>query len=181
MKRSKFYFILSAILVAALMGFAFFLQEANARGEGRGFSGGSFRGDEGYVEGPRGGGVAEDPRGSRAAEGPRGGAAARGPDGGAVARGPEGGVAARGPGGETYAETPRARATSDWDHFHGPGWDKSVTESAAGAAVGFTDTLPAGATAVVVAGQTYYVASGVYYQDCFMGSDVNYCVVPAPQ
>jgi len=179
MTRSKSYFILSAILVAALMGFAFFLQEVNARGAGGGFSGGSFRGGGGSVEGPRGGGVAEGPRGSGAAEGPRGGVAARGPEGGAVARGPEGGIAARPPDRTVNAE--RRRATDDWDHFYGPGWDKSAAESAAGTAVGFTDTLPAGATAVVVAGQTYYVASGVYYQDCFMGSDVNYCVVPAPQ
>ena len=53
--------------------------------------------------------------------------------------------------------------------------------AAAGGSVGFTDTLPADVTAVVVGGQNYYVSKGVYYQECFMGSDVNYCVVPAPQ
>jgi hypothetical protein len=47
--------------------------------------------------------------------------------------------------------------------------------------VSMTESLPANATAVVVAGQNYYVADGVYYQECFMGSDVYYCVVPAPQ
>lgn len=170
MKRSEFYFILSAILVAALMGFAFFLQEANARGEGRGFSGGSLRGSEGYVESPREG---------RAAEGPRGSAADRGADRGAVARTPERGVAARPPVGTVRGEERRVK--DDWDHFYGSGWDKAVVQAPADAPVTITDTLPGNATAVVVAGQTYYVASGVYYQECFMGSDVNYCVVPAPQ
>lgn len=177
MRRSKGCFILYVILVAALMGFPFFMQQADARGGGGGFhggggfSGGSFRGGGGYAEGPRGGGVAE---------GPRGGVAARGPEGGAVARGPEGGVAARGPDGDVYAEG--HRAASDWDHFHGPGWDNAVAGAAANAAaVGFTDTLPVGATAVVVGDQNYYVANGVYYQECYMGSEVNYCTVPDPR
>jgi hypothetical protein len=45
----------------------------------------------------------------------------------------------------------------------------------------FTDTLPDDATTVVVDGETYYVSKGVYYQECMMGSDVIYCVVPAPR
>ena len=44
----------------------------------------------------------------------------------------------------------------------------------------FTDTLPDNVTTVVVDGQTYYVSNGVYYQECMMGSDVIYCVVPNP-
>ena len=188
MRRSKPYFILSAVLVAALIGFPFHLQAAG-RGGGGGFSGGSFRGGGGYAEGPRGGGVAEGPRGGVAArapdgavraEGPRGGEVARGPEGGAVARGPEGGVAVKGPDGKVYAEGSGARAASDWDHFYGPALDNAVAASGASGAVSFTDTLPDNTTTVVVDGQTYYVSNGVYYQECMMGSDVVYCAVPNP-
>ncbi len=173
MRRSKSCFVLSAVLVAALTAFAFFLQEAHAaRTAGGGFSGGTVRGDAGPVQ---------TPRGTGAVEGPRGGAAARGPDGAAVARGPDGGVAVKTPDGAVYTESAGARAESDWDHFYGPGWNGAVDAAPAGGAVGFTDTLPGDATAVVVWGQNYYVSNGVYYQECFMGSDVNYCIVPAPQ
>ena len=206
MRRSKWCSILHVILVAALMGFAFFLQQADARGGGGGFSGGTFRGSGGYVEGPRGGAVAEGPRGGVAARGPDGGAVARGPEGGVAARGregggvaegPRGGVAVRGSGGGAVARGPEGgiaarapdgaviagggRATDDWGHFYGPGWDRVVAGAPADVPVSMTDSLPANATAVVVAGQNYYVADGVYYQECFMGSDVYYCTVPDPR
>ena len=148
MRPFKSYFILSAVLVAALTSFAFFLQEANAaRAVGGGFSGGTVRGVGGAE----------------------------------VARGPEGGVAVKAPDGAVRVDAPAARPADDWDHFGGPGWNNAVAGAAAGGSVGFTDTLPADVTAVVVAGRNYYVSNGVYYQECFMGSDVNYCVVPAPQ
>jgi hypothetical protein len=190
MRRSKPYFILSAVLVAALIGFPFHLQAAGRGGGGGGFSGGSFRGGGGYVEGPRGGAAVRGPEGGTAvktpdgavrAEGSGGGTAVRGPGGAAVARGPEGGVAVKGPDGRVYAEGSGARAAGEWDHFYGPAWDNAVAASGASGAMSFTDALPDNATTVVVDGQTYYVSAGVYYQECMMGSDVIYCVVAPPQ
>jgi hypothetical protein len=195
MRPLKSYVILSAVLAAALTGFPFLLQAA---GKGGGFSGGSLR-EGGVAEGPRGdvaargpeGGVAvkapdgavraEGPAGGKAAVGPEGRAVARGPAGGTAVRGPEGGVAVKGPDGVVHAEAPAARAASDWDHFYGTGWNNAVAGAATGGTLSITDTLPDDVATVVVGGQTYYVSKGVYYQECFMGSDVNYCVVHAPQ
>jgi hypothetical protein len=44
----------------------------------------------------------------------------------------------------------------------------------------YVAVLPDGATRVSAGGQSYYVADGVYYQPCYVGADVNYCVVGAP-
>jgi hypothetical protein len=44
----------------------------------------------------------------------------------------------------------------------------------------YVAALPDGATRVLVRGQSYYVAGGVYYQPCYVGADVNCCVVDAP-
>ena len=41
-------------------------------------------------------------------------------------------------------------------------------------------TRPVGARAVVVAGATYYVASGVYYRPVYQGSEVVYQQVEKP-
>jgi len=41
-------------------------------------------------------------------------------------------------------------------------------------------TLPARATALAVAGQTYYYDGTNYYQPCYQGTDVSYCVVADP-
>jgi hypothetical protein len=125
--------------------------EAQARGGG--FSGGSFRGGGGYATGPRGGAVAE---------GPRGGVAARGPYGGAAAEGPRGGTAVRAP-------------------YYGPGYRPGYGGVAAGVAVGaVVATLPARAAALSVAGQNYYYDGSNYYQPCYQGTDVSYCVVSDP-
>lgn len=118
MKLRKLNFPIWKSLFAAalLLGLPFLCSEANAfRGDGGGFSGGSFRG---------GGDVAEGPRGGVAAEGPRGGVAA-----------------------------------------------------GTGTAV---RTLPDSAFATVVAGRRYYYDGSTYYQPCYQGTDVNYCVVPDP-
>jgi hypothetical protein len=40
--------------------------------------------------------------------------------------------------------------------------------------------LPAAAAAQAVAGQNYYYDGNNYYQPCYQGTDVNYCVVPNP-
>ena len=196
MRRFELYSVLSVILVSVVTGFPFHLQAAG-RGGGGGFSGGSFRGGGGYVEGPRGGAAVRGPEGGTAVKTPDGAVRAEGPGGGEVARGPGGGVVAKGPGGGTVAKGPEggmavktpdgtviaggSRPANDWDHFYGPAWDNAVAASGASGAMSFTDTLPDDTTTVVVDGQTYYVSNGVYYQECMMGSDVVYCVVVPPK
>ena len=132
--------------------------EAQARG---GFSGGSFRGGGGYATGPRG------RRG-----GPRGGAMAEGPRGGVAARGPY----RRGRGG--WAERGRRFARPYYGPGYRPGYGGVAAGVAAGVAVGaVVATLPARAAAMSVAGQTYYYDGSTYYQPCYQGTDVSYCVV----
>ena len=53
----------------------------------------------------------------------------------------------------------------------------AATGLAVGAVVG---TLPARAAAMSVAGQNYYYDGSAYYQKCYQGTDVSYCVVPNP-
>lgn len=150
----------SLFVMVLLVGLPFFGSEAQARGGGGyrgggGFSGGSFRGGGGWATGPRGGAVAVGPRG------------------GAVAEGPRGGVAARGPGGTTAYRA---------GGYYGPGYHRPVYGGvAAGIAVGTViATLPATAAALSIAGQRYYYDGGTYYQPCYQGTDVNYCVVADP-
>jgi hypothetical protein len=53
--------------------------------------------------------------------------------------------------------------------------------AAAGLAVGATVAyLSAAAQPVAVNNQTYYVDGNTYYQKCYQGSQVAYCVVPSP-
>ena len=158
--RSPIWSFFVAMLMVSLTALCL---EAQARG---GYSGGSFRGGGGYATGPRGGAVAVGPRGGAVAEGPRGGAAARGPRGGAAAVGPRGG---------TYHRDP----------YYGPGYRPGYGGVAAGVAAGVAVgavvvTLPARAAALSVAGQTYYYDGSAYYQPCYQGTDVNYCVVTDP-
>jgi hypothetical protein len=42
---------------------------------------------------------------------------------------------------------------------------------------GVVATLPDGAVVVVRGGRNYYLADDIYYQPCYVGDDVNYCVV----
>ena len=159
---------------------------------GGGFSSGSFDRGGGYVTGPRGGGVVEGPGGGFAAEGPRGGAAVEGAGGAGVGRGPEGGAAARGPDGGVYVEGADGGAyegyrggsvnvSGGWDSYYAPGGGGVAVGTAAGLAVGaFFASLPLNAAAVVVSNEAYYVADGVYYQQCFTGTETGYCVVAAP-
>ena len=120
------------------------------------------------VSGPRGGAAVAGPRGA-AAVGPRGNAVAATPrnyvhtGGASVAAGPRRG----------YAEGPRGGAG-----LCGPtGGSRSGPRG--GTAV--VRTRPVGARALVVAGATYYVASGVYYKPVYQGSEVVYQEVPNPQ
>ena len=147
---------------------------ARGGGGGGGLSGGSFRG------------------GGAVAQGPRGGAAARGPGGGAAVRGPGGGAAARGPGGQTAyrpGTTPSGGGTynrnvnvnQNWNAYSGPGYRPYAGAAVAGLAVGATvAALSAAAQPVVVNNQTYYSDGGTYYQKCYEGTEVSYCVVPDP-
>ena len=41
-------------------------------------------------------------------------------------------------------------------------------------------TLPSSYQTEVVNSQTYYVANGAYYQQCYQGSEVGYCPVANP-
>jgi Family of unknown function (DUF6515) len=106
----------------------------------------------------RGGEYAEGPRGSMAVEGSQGGEAVGGPGGREAVEGPRGGAAVEGPNGN-YA----------------------VRESQGKVAVGDrVTTLPAGSNRVIVSGQTYYVAGGIYYMPYYYGGDITYVVVENP-
>jgi hypothetical protein len=179
----------SLFVMVLLTGLPFLCSEAQARGGfggyhgGGGFSGGSFRGAGGYAEGPRGGGVAEGPRGGEYARTARGGEAARGPYGGVAARGSEGGTYARVPEGSVYrgegyvGRSHMVTAPGSWGPYYGPGHGGVAAGLAVGTVVG---ALPAAAAARTIAGQRYYYDGSAYYQPCYQGTDVNYCVVPDP-
>jgi hypothetical protein len=80
-------------------------------------------------------------------------------EGGEVVEGPRGGEAVEGPrGGEAV---------------RGPAGNVAVGTR--------VTTLPTNATAVIVVGQPYYVADGVYYQTDGSGDGVTYVVVAPPQ
>ncbi len=200
----------SLAVAALLVSLPFLCSEAQAQRRGGGgyhggggFSGGSFRGGGGWAQGPRGGTVAEGPRGREYAQTPQGGeayrgtggAAVRGPAGGAAARGPYGGAAARGPAGGTAYRPPTSypagggtytrnvNVSGNWSAYYGPGYRPYpyAGAAAAGLAVGATVAyLSAAAQPVVVNNQTYYVDGTTYYQKCYKGSEVAYCVVPKP-
>ncbi|MDR3569589.1 MAG: hypothetical protein P4L43_16310 [Syntrophobacteraceae bacterium] len=193
--------LLIVALALTLAGFTSFPANSEARGFGGargasrgfgagGFSGGSFRGGGGYATGPRGGAAAVGPRGGAAAVGPRGGAAVRGPGGYGAARGPAGGTAARGPGG-TYvngrgaggAYNANVNVNRGWGAWNGGYYRPGAVAAgvAAGVAVGTAvAALPSAYQTVVVNSQTYYVANGAYYQPCYQGAEVSYCVVASP-
>jgi hypothetical protein len=181
----------SLCAVALLLTLPFFCSEAQAWRGGGGFSGGSFRGGGGYATGPRGGAVAQGPRGGRAYRSPYGGAAARGPYGAAAVRGPYGGAAARGPGGATayrpgypaggVTYNRNVNVSTNWRPYYGPRYGAAAAGVAAGLAVGaVVGSLSAAAQPMVVNNQTYYYDGTNYYQPCYQGTDVKYCVVPNP-
>jgi hypothetical protein len=145
---------------------------------GGGFSSGSFRGvAPGVAQGPRGGAVVRGPRGGAVAEGPRGGVAVRGPSGGVAVRGPRGAYYVGYPGG-AYGEA--------WAPYYGPDYGPDYGEGGlaafiAGLVIGTVlQALPPGAVAQIIGGQTYYYDGSNYYQPCYQGTDLGYCVVPNP-
>jgi hypothetical protein len=69
----------------------------------------------------------------------------------------------------------------NWNAYRGPGYGGVAAGAAAGLAVGATvGALSAAAQPVVVNNQTYYSDGGTYYQKCYQGTEVSYCVVPNP-
>lgn len=194
MKNIKLTLLTLPFLVMILAGFPFFAGHADARGRfgggavrgfgAGGFSGGSFARGGGYATGPRGGAAAVGPRGGAAAVGPRGGAAVRGPAGYGAARGPAGGTATRGPGGTYVNGRPSGNTynrnvtvNQGWGAWGGYGRGAVAAGVAAGA---FVASLPYAYQTTVVSGQTYYVANGAYYQQCYQGTEVGYCAVTQP-
>lgn len=195
MKRMNLEFLMTAIPVAVLAGSLFFIAHAvagrgggglgrggggAARGYGAGgFSGGSFRGGGGWATGPRGG---------AAVAGPRGGAAVKGPGGYGAARGPAGNVATRGPGGSYVNGRPAGGSynrnitvNQGWGAWGGYRPGAVAAGVAAGVAVGSAvAALPPSYSTVVVNNQPYYFANGTYYQQCYQGAEVGYCVVANP-
>lgn len=118
---------------------------------GGGFSGGSFRG-----------------RGPTVARAPRGGPAFRGPRGGAF----------RGPGPGYY---PGGAYEEGWAPYYGPDFGAAIAGLIAALAIGTVlGALPPGAVAQEFGGQTYYFDGTNYYQPCYQGTELGYCVVPNP-
>ncbi len=69
--------------------------------------------------------------------------------------------------------------SQNWNAYN-PGY-RPYAGAAAGLAVGATvGYLSAAAQPTVVNNQTYYVDGGTYYQRCYQGTEVAYCVVPNP-
>jgi len=109
-------------------------------------------------------------------------------------KGPEGNYAAEGRYGGTYEGyhggsyyhgnvnvTQNVNVNHGWGAYYGPGWGAVAAGAAAGLAVGaMAASLPAAAQPVVINYQNYYVADGTYYQPCYNGAEVNYCVVENP-
>jgi hypothetical protein len=101
-----------------------------------------------------GGGYVQTPRGGTVATTPWGGTAVRAPDGAEAVRAPDGAIAVRTPGGGVV--------------YRGPGG-------------GVVADLPVGAVPVVVGDQSLYVSDGVYYEPCFVGNELSYCVTDFAQ
>jgi hypothetical protein len=147
---------------------------------GGGFSGGSFRGAPSVAQGPRGGTVVR---------GPSGGTAFRGPSGGGAVSGPREGYHGRYPGGAYYGGYPGGGyygGGGGWDAYYGPeyyggeGGGLAAAIIAALAIGTILEALPSAAAPQAYGGQTYYYDGTNYYQTCYQGTDVAYCVVPNP-
>ena len=137
------------------------------------------------ASGPRGGAAVSGPRGA-AAVGPRGGAAVSGPRG-TAAVGPRGNAVAATP--RSYVHTGTASVTTGPQRAYAEGpRGGAAYVGPRGAAVrgpygggAIVRTYPVGARPLVIAGATYYLASGIYYRPVYQGSTVVYQVVENPQ
>jgi hypothetical protein len=121
-----------------------------------------------------------------AVRGPRGGAAIAGPRG-AAAVGPRGGAVVASPRSYVHTGTASVTAGPRRAYVEGPRGGQAYVGPRGAAVRGpygggaVVRTVPVGARAVVIAGATYYVASGVYYRPVYQGSTVVYQQVPNPQ
>jgi hypothetical protein len=71
--------------------------------------------------------------------------------------------------------------SQNWNAYTGAGYRPYAGAGARALAVGATVAyLSAAAQPVVVNNQTYYSDGGTYYQKCYEGTEVSYCVVPNP-
>lgn len=168
--RSPFW---SLFVVALLVVLPCYYSEAQARGGGGGFHGGAgFHGGGGFSGGSFRPEVPQ-PQSFHTGGPPSGGPHPGGP--------PPGGAPPPGPraGGPPPPPPPRNITVSPgWGPYYGPGWGAGM---AAGLAVGaVVAALPYATERLVIAGQPYYVAGGTYYQPCYQGTDLSYCVVPDP-
>ncbi len=133
-------------------------------GGGGGFGGGSFRGEGGHQEGFR-------PQGDRPGEGGRG----EGPD-------------HRPPYDPNWRRPDNVNVNvsgGGWGPYGGGGWGAAAAGAVVGAAAGLAigsaiASLPASAQPLIVNNQNFYYDGGNYYQPCYQGSDLSYCVVPNP-
>ncbi len=179
----------SLFLVALLVALPYLCSEAQAqrggggRGGGRGGGGGGYHGGGGgFSGGSMRGGAGGPSRGAGGAGRPGG----PGGVGGAGRPGGPGGVGApgRGAGGAYQGNVNVNRnvtASRNWNAYTGPGYRPYAGAAAAGLAVGATVAyLSASAQPVAVNNQTYYVDGNTYYQKCYQGTEVSYCVVPDP-
>ena len=179
MRRLTGNYLLIFILVSALLGLPVLIEEAQARGGGRGGRGGGG----GYRGGGMGGG------GFQGAQRPSGGA---GRQAGSVQRGDAGRRDVGRDAGRRDVDASRRDVTArqrdvnvsrnvnvsgDW---HG-GYGRYGYGVAGAVAVGATvAALSAAARPVVYGGTTYYVDGGTYYKQCYQGDEVAYCVVENP-
>jgi hypothetical protein len=73
-----------------------------------------------------------------------------------------------------------------WGAYTGSGWGAAAAGAAVGAAAGLAvgasvAYLPSAAQTVVVNNENYFVGpDGTYYQPCYQGADLSYCVVDNP-
>lgn len=172
-------YLLTFILAIALLGLPVLLEEAQARGGGRG-DGGGGRGGGARVSG--GGGHRGDMGGGgfQGASRPGGGASVQRPATGA------GGSYAGRPGaggahyGSTYQKNVNVNVGNNW---HGGRYGYGgVAAGVAGAVVVGTvvAAISAAARPVVYGGTTYYVDGNTYYKPCYQGDEAAYCVVENP-
>ena len=159
----------SLFAVALLVALPYLCSEAQAQRGGRG-GGGGGRGGGGGARGGGGGGFS--------------GGSFRGGAGGGGAGRP--GMGAGGAGGAYHGTANVNRNVNVSGNVNaygrpGYGYGGVAAGAAAGLAVGATvGYLSAAARPVAVNNQTYYVDGSTYYQKCYQGSDVSYCVVPDP-
>ena len=192
MRPLRFGLVLVVLGTAALLVLSFSSQWVDARGGGGG--GGSFGGGGGsfhsmgggygggFHEGFGGGTFRGGDEGPHGSQGPamHGG----GPEHPGEAHFEDGKPPGPGPGPRPGPPKPHPnnnnpRYWSGWDDYYGPYGDWYDGGAVViGTVVG---VLPETVEPIAVGGQTYYEDDGVYYQPCYQGTELSYCVVDPPQ